>query len=65
MSGKNKKCAKLVADYDISGCMAFVVNVGDGVSRDLFKLFTTASDWTVLGPVPAAYENTWRSRSAS
>ena len=38
VADKNKKYAKAIADHEIDGCMALVVNAGGGVSKDLSKL---------------------------
>ena len=60
VADKNKKYAKAIADHEIDGCMALVVNAGGGVSKDLSKLiYRLARKRTerVLGPPPAVGDN--------
>ena len=38
VADKCKKYAKAIADHEIDGCMALVVNAGGGMSKDLSKL---------------------------
>ena len=60
VADKNKKYAKAIADHEIDGCMALVVNAGGGLSKDLSKLiYRLARKRTerVLGPPPAVGDN--------
>ena len=60
VADKNKKYEKAIADHEIDGCMALVVNAGGGVSKDLSKLiYRLARKRTerVLGPPPAVGDN--------
>ena len=57
IADKEKKYAKPIADREISGCMALVLNAGGGVSKDLSDLtYRLARKRTerVLGPAPAS-----------
>ena len=56
VADKTKKYAKPIADRQIDGCMALVINAGGGVSKDFSKLiYRLARKQTdsVLGPMPA------------
>ena len=44
---KAKKYAKPIADREISGCMALVLNAGGGMSKDFSDLITA---WPARGP---------------
>ena len=56
VADKAKKYAKPIADGQMGGCVALVINAGGGVSRDLsnpiYRLARKRTD-SVLGPVPA------------
>ena len=57
---KAKKYAKPIADREISGCMALVLNAGGGMSKDFSDLiYRLARKRTerVLGPAPASGDN--------
>ena len=57
---KAKKYAKPIADREISGCMALVLNAGGGMSKDfsnlIYRLARKGTE-SVLGPTPASGNN--------
>ena len=61
IADKAKKYAKPIADREISGCMALVLNAGCGMSKDFSDLiYRLARKRTerVLGPAPASATTT-------
>ena len=60
IADKAKKYANSIADREIGGCMALVLNAGGGMSKDFSDLiYRLARKRTerVLGPAPASGDN--------